>query len=145
MPDAVSDSPNVKRALVRVGRAMLSGPLASVVTGALVYLGLFVVGVTVHRSAEYMGVEDSSVTDRLMVMFEDRITAQQLGILALYLAIGAVLGALAGGLVEVVRRVRDRRFRLVHHLLWTLLVVLAVHALVMLRSMAIHPAVYAPG
>ncbi|MFO0749222.1 MAG: sulfatase [Myxococcota bacterium] len=119
---------------------MAIGPLA----GALLYVGLFVYCVLVHRSAEYMGVEDHSVTDRLVAMFEDRINAQQLGILGLYAAIGAVVGSFAGGWIELLRRVRGRPRRGWRHFGLTLLLVVAIHSLFTMRSMALHPAMYAP-
>jgi hypothetical protein len=70
----------LRRALVRFSVAILPG--------VLVYLLLFVASVVFHASADYMGVEDSSITDRVLALFESQIIAQQLDILALHVLIG---------------------------------------------------------
>ncbi len=121
--------------------------LVGALPGALVYALLFVLSVVFHASADYMGVEDQSVSSRVMTLFEDAIVAQQLGILAWHLAIGASLGLLAtGGL-----RLRDRVFAPVdrpprsrwNHALWVAGLVLLQHLLLLIAAMAAYPALYA--
>jgi len=121
-------------------RALAAGPLL----GAVVFIGLFILCIVVHRSAEYMGVEDTSVTDKLVTLFQDQINHQQLGLLAMYTLVGAIIGTLAATWVELLARVRQRTLTIRRRLLATLGLVVLVHALVTMHSMAIHPAVYAP-
>jgi len=72
----------------RTVRVLATGALP----GALAYLGMFALSVGFHASADYMGVEDHSVSDRVMALFADAITAQQLGILFFYVSLGLALG-----------------------------------------------------
>ena len=118
--------------------------LVGVLPGALIYALLFVVSVVFHASADYMGVEDHSVSDRVMTLFEDAIAAQQLGILAWHLAVGAALGLLVTGWLHL----RDLaspgapRSRWNHALVVAGLVLLE-HVFLLLSVMAAHPGLYA--
>ncbi len=143
----------------RLRRLLLTGALP----GALVYLLLFAISIGFFASAEYMGVEDRSVSDRVLALFESRILVQQLGILGWHLALGAALGLFATlwlGMHDAVRRV-DLPVPDLHgvrfvkgHLPWwgrsawnhftrIALLVFAQHLAMLVSSMAAHPAIYA--
>ncbi len=128
------------RALRIAARALFAGALP----GALAYVGLFALCLLAHRTAEYMGMEDPAITDRIFALFDDQITAQQLGLLALYAAIGAAVGLFVHFLLELARAVRRRPFRWRRHLPLALLLVLAIHSAFVIASIAHYPAVYAP-
>ena len=93
---------SIMRAL-RVARRLVT---LGALPGVLVYASMFALSVGFHASAEYMGVEDKTVSDRVMALFHDQIIAQQLGVLAWYLALGAGLGLMMLGAV----RARDAVF-----------------------------------
>lgn len=111
--------------------------------GALVYAAMFALSVGFHASAEYMGVEDKTVSDRVMALFHDQIIAQQLGLLALYLGLGAGLGLF----MLAALRARDAVFGRVRRGLGTFAVVFGAvlfqHLALLVASMAKHPAIYA--
>gem|GEM_PF-343263 len=113
--------------------------------GALWYVALFGLDIWLHQSAEYMGVAAEDVTSRLTELFAAEIRAQQLGILAMVIPLGASLGIVAGLFVHSVaahhRRLLSRRARLV----CVALVVLWLHQWLLVTSIAHYPAVYAPG
>lgn len=147
--DVASASIQAPRGLVRAAlRVLGSGALP----GAVLYGVLFALSVGFHASADYMGVEDKSVTDRVMGLFEAEIRAQQLGILAVYLALGAALGTLATAWLFLRDRAarptpEARRSHVARR--WgrqSALVVALVatqHLTLLLASMAAHPALYA--
>lgn len=112
--------------------------------GVLVHLGLFVLSVTFHASADYMGVEDRSVTDRLMTLFEDEILSQQLSLLALSLGLGALVSAGASTLVALHTRLLSRLpMRPLRRFLLVMTLVFAQHLFLLIDSMHRHPAMYA--
>lgn len=111
--------------------------------GVLVHLALFGLSVGFHASADYMGVEDTSVSERVMGLFESQIVSQQLGILALYAALGLVLSLLAALTLEAYAHLRDRHPTALRRFTLTTLLVLAQHLTLLLASMAHHPALYA--
>lgn len=117
---------------------------AHVLPGILVYLGLFVVSVTFHASAEYMGVEDRTVTDRLLALFESDILSQQLHLLALSLGLGAFVSLGASCLLvahgRLFGRLPPRKLR---RFLLVALLVLLQHLALLIDSMHRHPAMYA--
>lgn len=117
---------------------------AHLLPGVLVHLGLFILSVAFHASADYMGVEDRSVTDRVLALFEDAIVDQQLALLALSLGLGALVSAGASALIALHLRLfsrlparRLRRFLLVMALVFT------QHLALLIDSMHRHPAMYA--
>ena len=130
----------LRRALVRFSVAILPG--------VLVYLLLFVLSVVFHASADYMGVEDSSITDRVLALFESQIISQQLEILALHVLIGGALGLLATLLLHLRARLFDPRserpaLRPLSHALIVAALVFTQHLTLLIDSMARHPAMYA--
>jgi len=118
--------------------------LVGVLPGALFYGGMFALSVTSHADASYFGVTDEAVTSRLIALFEDEIMAQQLGLLAVYLIIGAAVGLAAFGFVELSRRAARRPYRWLRHLYWVALMVLVVHSWFLVWSIGRHPAMYEP-
>ncbi|MFT7578918.1 MAG: hypothetical protein ACI9MR_000580 [Myxococcota bacterium] len=129
------------RAPIRVGvDALWQGALV----GSVLYAGFFGLCVWLHTSTEYFGVTDSGVTTTLMTLFEDAILDQQLGFLAQYIGLGAVMGLLAWGWVAMLTAVRRRRSIVWRRLAAVALLVLAAHTWFLVRSAAHHPALYAP-
>lgn len=117
---------------------------AHLLPGLLVHLGLFVLSVVFHASADYMGVEDRSVTDRVLALFEDAIVDQQLALLALSLGLGALVSAGASTLIalhgRLFLRLPSRRLR---RFLLVMALVFAQHLALLVDSMHRHPAMYA--
>ena len=137
-----------------VARRSLRIVATGALPGALVYLGLCALSVIFHASADYMGVEDHSVSERVMTLFADAITAQQLGILALYVSLGAALGLIGTvllGLRDAVffRPSRGRGYvpfwgrSKLNHFGVIVGLVLVQHLFMLIASMAAYPAVYA--
>lgn len=124
----------------RVARVVLLGALP----GALFHVGLFALSVLFHARAEYLGVEDAELTARLIALFEDQLVAQQLGLLALHAAIGAATGLVAFASLALLRRVRRRPHRALRTLGGVLALTALAHTLVLMRSIAEHPAIYEP-
>ncbi|MCA9516120.1 MAG: sulfatase-like hydrolase/transferase, partial [Myxococcales bacterium] len=121
-------------------RALLGGALP----GAVAYFGLFGLCLAAHARAEYLGVEDDALANKVVTLFHDELVAHQLGLLAIYLAIGAVVGLGAFAYVELARHVARRPYHRWRQLFWTLVGILVVHSWFVVRSIARHPAVYEP-
>ncbi|TNF31367.1 MAG: hypothetical protein EP329_12495 [Deltaproteobacteria bacterium] len=136
--------PPSARPLGRVLRGLARVALVGLLPGALFYAGMFGLSVAFHADAEYLGVKDEAVTSRLIDLFHDQIIAQQLGLLALYLAIGAAVGLAAFGFVEVARRGSGRPYRALRHLYWVVLATFLVHSWFLVWSIGHHPAMYEP-
>jgi arylsulfatase A-like enzyme len=116
----------------------------AILPGVLVYGVLFGLSVGFHASADYMGVEDTSVTTQVMQLFEQQILAQQLEILTLYLALGVALSLFSALLLQSLRALRRRPpSRPLAHFSKVALLVLTQHLTLLLASMALHPSLYA--
>jgi hypothetical protein len=112
--------------------------------GVLVHLGLFVLSVVFHASADYMGVEDRTVTDRVLALFEDAIVDQQLSLLSLALGLGALVSAGASALIGLHLRLFTRLpARPGRRFLLMMALVFAQHLALLIDSMHRHPAMYA--
>lgn len=117
---------------------------AHLLPGVLVHLGLFVLSVAFHASADYMGVEDRSVTDRVLALFEDAIVDQQLALLALSLGLGALVSVGASTLIALHLRLFSRLpARRLRRFLLVMALVFAQHLAMLIDSMHRHPAMYA--
>lgn len=129
-----------RRALRHVARVAAVGALP----GALFYAGMFGLSVASHADAEYLGVTDDAITSRLIALFHDQIVAQQLGLLAVYAAIGVAVGLAAFAFVELARRAARHPFRAWRHLYWVTLAVFLTHSWFLVWSIGRHPAMYEP-
>lgn len=125
-------------------RTVLRATLAGALPGALAYFGLFALCLAAHSRPEYLGVEDDALAGKVVSLFHDELVAHQLGLLASYLGIGALVGLATFGYVELVRRVARWPYHRWRHLFWTALGILVVHSWFVVRSAARHPAVYEP-
>lgn len=132
-----------RTALREGARALWAGALP----GVLLYVGLFGLCLAVHRSTEYMGVEDKALTSGLIALFQDEIIAQQLAFLLTYVLIGAIVGLAAYGWLALARHALgrgERPWRPWRRFLGTLALAFVIHGWFLARSAGHYPALYAP-
>ena len=133
-------APEWRARTVRALRFLLLGSAP----GALLYIGLFALCLWDRAAPEYMGVSDGALFERLEAIYRDDLVAQQLGFLAMYAAIGALVGLGALTWIRVVAPVPWRRWRLWGRLAAVVLLVVGVHGWFLISSMQTYPQLYGP-
>ena len=130
----------IRRALRGVGRLLLVGALP----GAVFFLVLFAASLLRPGGQDYMGVEDARLAGAIQDLFEDRIVRQQMGLAALAVGIGAAFGLAAAAWWSLVAALRRRPLPATAHAALSLGLVALAHGVVLVRSMAHYPSMYAP-
>jgi len=126
------------------GRLALRAGLLGLVPGMVLYGAFFGLCIWLHRSVEYMGVEDNDTASRVLALFEDEVVAQQLGLFQVYLAIGALVGLVAFTWVELLTRVRRKPIVWWAHGVSTVALGFGIHLWFLMRSAYHYPQLYAP-
>jgi arylsulfatase A-like enzyme len=127
------------RAIVRVARRALgSGPAAGAIALTL-FFGLDFVGATL----DFMGFSDEKATQVILHRYGWQIARDQLRIVATYLVVGALLGAMGALVGAWWDRVRQRRPSTVQRILRGTLAALGGHGYFFARSLVHYPQLYA--
>ncbi len=127
--------------LARLG---LRAALLGAAPGGLLYASFFALSLWLHRSIEYMGVEAADTASKVLALFDDDVTAQQLSLLGTYLVIGSVVGLVAFAWLELVARVRRKPMRWWSQGAVTVALGLSIHTWFLMRSAYNYPQLYAP-
>lgn len=127
-------------------RGWMKGPagrwfpvVSGLAVGAVCHLVFFLFSLLQYGGVEYMGVRDDSVADLVASKFVDTILLLGLKLLAMQVAVGVVVGGLAGVWWLVLGGFRSRGFTR-GGVLWRLAASVAgVHVLVMWYGMTMYP------
>jgi arylsulfatase A-like enzyme len=128
----------------RLARPLARPALTGALPGALFFLALFAASLLRPAAADYMGVEDTAVTDVIREVFAGRILRQQILVGLAYLGLGAGFGLLAALWWQALAALRGRPLGRFRQAGLALALVVAVHGWFLLRSMATYPQIYAP-
>jgi len=80
----------------------------SALCGVVFHVGLFLASVLQYGGAEYMGERNEEVEQRVLSMFGDTIAVTEATIFAVHAVLGLLLGAAAGGWLQLFTRPRSR-------------------------------------
>jgi arylsulfatase A-like enzyme len=109
----------------------------------LIYLALFASCVLVEAQAEYMGIQQPRLQESLMKLFWGDILSQQTSLAGTYAQIGALIGFLSFACLSAFWSWRTKTPSWLVQCGLCCALVLLVHALFLMRSMATYPQLYA--